>query len=181
MTEDPVKLYVIVMCILLCVLGYVAVSSYADADALEQALLRAPQEATQFKELATDVQALIDQLDKSELERGKRTLIDNVARRMGIVHSDFDQSDGRIGRGIKGKEERYKYSFGSGRTSPPLTRDRIAQFCQAVERDSRGILKTIEVRINRVTGQGVDDPGTEGRVTGDTYKGYVVFGLRVVE
>lgn len=181
MTEDPVKLYVIVMCILLCVLGYVAVSSYADAQAYEEALLRAPQEAKQMKELSTEVQALIDQLDKSDLERGKRTLIDNVARRLNIVHSDFDQSDGRIGRGIKGKEERYKYSFGSGRTSPPLTRDRIAQFCQAVERDSRGILKTIEVRINRVTGQGVDDPGKAEIVTGDAYKGYVVFGLRVVD
>jgi len=181
MTEDPVKLYVIVMGILLCVLAYVAVDSYRQANEYERALLRAPTEAKQMKELATEVQALVDQLDKSDMQRGKRTLIDNVARRMGIVHSDFDQSQARIGRGIKGREERYKFSFGSGRSSTPLTRDRVAQFCQAVERQSRGILKTIEVRLSRVTGKGVDDPGKAEIVTGDTYKGYVVFGLRVVD
>ena len=41
MTEDPVKLYVVVMTILLAVLGFVAYTSYQEAEAYEAAADRA--------------------------------------------------------------------------------------------------------------------------------------------
>ena len=61
MTEDPVKLYVIVMAILLCVLGYVAWDSYQQAYAFEAAIDRAPREAEQMQDLVAEVKALVKQ------------------------------------------------------------------------------------------------------------------------
>ena len=50
-----------------------------------------------------------------------------------------------------------------------------------MERDSSGIVKTIEIKLNRATGEGSPDPGKEDRVIGERYKGTIIFGLRVVE
>lgn len=183
MTEDPVKLYVIVMAILLCVLSYVAIDSWKQANAFEAAIDRAPKEAEQMRQLAADVKALVEQLSKSGLkDGGERVLVERVQRSMGIVHSGFDTDPAPIGRGVKGREKRVKIDFGGGRTSPALSRQTVVKFCEAVERDSSGIVKTIEIRLNRASGEGVPDPGKEdGKVTGDKYKGTIVFGLRVVE
>ena len=165
MTEDPVKLYVIVMAILLCVLSYVAYDSWKQASAFEAALDRAPDEAEQMRQLASDVKALVERVQKS----------------MGIISSRFDTGPAPIGRGVKGEEKRVTIDFGGGRTSPALSRQQVVKFCEAVERDSSGIVKTIEIRLNRATGEGLPDPGKEdGKVTADKYKGTIVFGLRVV-
>ncbi len=182
MTEDPVKLYVIVMAILLCVLSYVAYSSYQEARAYEAALERAPEEAEQMRQLASDVKALVDQLARSGLkDGGERVLVERVEKSMGIVRSGFDTDPAPIGRGVKGKEKRVKIDFGGGRASPPLSRQQLVKFCEAVERDSSGIVKTIEIKLNRATGEGMQEPGKEEKVTGDKYKATIVFGLRVVE
>jgi hypothetical protein len=181
MTEDPVKLYVLVMAILLCVLSYVAWSSYRDAEAYEAAIARAPQEAKRLKQLASEVKGLVDQLGESKMREGERSLIDGVLKRKGIPYSAFDTDTPPIGRGIKGREKRFKVSFGSGKASPPLSREQIVLFCQAVEAESRGILKTIDLKLSRKSGDGAPEPGQDGAVTGDRYSGEVVFGLRVVE
>jgi hypothetical protein len=183
MTEDPVKLYVIVMAILLCVLSYVAYDSWKQASAFEAAIERAPKEAEQMRQLASDVKALVEQLAKSGLkDGGERVLVERVQKSMGIVHSGFDTDPAQIGRGVRGREKRVKIDFGGGRTSPALSRQQVVKFCEAVERDSSGIVKTIEIQLNRATGEGLPDPGKEdGKVTGDKYKGTIVFGLRVVE
>lgn len=182
MTEDPVKLYVIVMAILLCVLSYVAWDSYKQADAFAAALERAPREAEQMRQLASDVKALVDQLAKSGLrDGGERVLVERVEKSMGITHSAFDTDPAPIGRGIKGRERRVTVGFGGGRSSPPLSRQQVFKFCETVERDSSGIVKTIEIKLNRATGEGVPEPGKEEKVTLDKYKGTIIFGLRVVE
>ena len=182
MTEDPVKLYVVVMTILLGVLGFVAYTSYEEAQAYEAAVERAPSEARKLTELSNEVQQLCDQLRESKMRgAGPRTLVENTARRFEIQHSNLKASTERIGRGIKGKEKRVKFDFGSGRKSPPQTRKRIAQFCQAVERDSSGILRTVEIHIRRKTGQGLPAAGEAEKVVDDTYSGTIIFGTRVVE
>ena len=182
MTEDPVKLYVIVMAILLCVLSYVAYDSWKQASAFEAALDRAPDEAEQMRQLASDVKALVEQLAKSGLkDGGERVLVERVQKSMGIISSRFDTGPAPIGRGVKGEEKRVTIDFGGGRTSPALSRQQVVKFCEAVERDSSGIVKTIEIKLNRATGEGLPDPGKEdGKVTADKYKGTIVFGLRVV-
>jgi len=182
MTEDPVKLYVIVMAILLCVLSYVAWDSYQQAHAFEEALDRAPKEAEQMRHLASEVKALVDQLARTDLTKGsEKVLIERVERSLGISHSGFEPEIASIGRGIKGKEKRFIIDFGSGKSSPPLTRQRVKDFCEGVERASGGIVKTIELRLSRATGEGMLEPGKEERVVGEMYKGRVVFGLRVVD
>jgi len=184
MTEDPVKLYVVVMTILLCVLGFVAWSSYQEAAAYEDALQRAPKEAEELRELASEVQGLCNQLAKSKMGQqggGARTLIENTARNFGFVFTKLDPDDGRIGRGVKGVEKRFIFDFGSGRNSPPQTRDQIARFCQAIERDSRGILKTIEIKLGRKTGENLPNPGDEDKIVADAYGGTIVFGFRTVD
>ena len=67
MTEDPVKLYVVVMAILVGVLGFVANTSYKQASAFEQAIAEAPQEAEKFREISASVTGLINQLKRSKL------------------------------------------------------------------------------------------------------------------
>jgi len=182
MTEDPVKLYVIVMAILLCVLSYVAYDSWKSASAFEAALERAPQEAEQMRQLASDVKALVDQLAKSGLrDGGERVLVLRVQQNAGINPSRFDTGPAPIGRGIKGVERRVTIDFGGGKASAPQPRDKLFRFCEAVERDSSGIVKTIEIKLSRATGEGSPDPGKEDRVIGERYKGTIIFGLRVVE
>ncbi len=182
MTEDPVKLYVIVMAILLCVLSYVAYDSWKQAEAFEAALDRAPKEAEQMRLLASDVKALVEQLAKSGLrDGGERVLVERVQKGMNIVPSRFDTDPAPIGRGVKGKERRVTIDFGGGRTSRPLSRQEVYKFCETVERDSSGIVKTIELQLSRASGEGLPDPGKEEKVTLDKYKGTIIFGLRVVE
>jgi hypothetical protein len=86
-----------------------------------------------------------------------------------------------IGRGVRGVEKRFKFSYGGGRGSPTLRRDEVAKFCEAVERASGGIVKTIELQLRRATGEGQPDVGKTDKVTDDRYKADIVFGLRVVD
>jgi hypothetical protein len=183
MTEDPVKLYVIVMSILLCVLSYVAIDSWKQASAFEAALERAPEEAEKMRQLAADVKALVDQLARSGLrETGfERVLVERMEKKHEITHSGYGTDPAPIGRGIKGTEKRVKIDFGGGRASPPLTRDKIVRFCESVERESNGIVRTIEIRLSRATGDGMAAAGMSEQVSGERYKGTVIFGLRVVE
>jgi len=182
MTEDPVKLYVIVMAILLCVLAYVAYDSYQQAYAYEAAIDRAPREAEQMQTLVAEVKALVKQIAGTTLAQGgEKVLIERVERNLGISHSGFEPDTASIGPGIKGREKRYIIDFGGGRSSPPLPRSQVVKFCEGVERASSGIVKTIELRLSRATGENYPDPGKEERVLGDAYKGRIVFGLRVVD
>ena len=182
MTEDPVKLYVVVMAILLCVLGFVAWSSYEEANAFEEALARAPHEAELLKELASGVSAQCEQLGQSKLRKGHKTLILEAATIHGLTHTRFQQmKDERVGRGRKGKKKRFSYTFGTSRASKPATREQLARFCQAVERDSQGILKTLEIKLTRVTGPGQPSPGKQEKVVKDLYKGTILFGYQVIE
>lgn len=179
MTEDPVKLYVVVMSILLGVLAFVAYRSYDEAAAFEAAIERAPREAKALKEYASDVNSLCDQLSRSKLRQGETTLIEQAANRLGIDPSAVGpDSDRRLGR--RGKQQRWVFQFGSG-TSKPLTRQRIAQLCQTVELDSQQVLKTIEIELFRITGKDVPDPGREESVTNDVYRGRIIFGKNTVE
>ncbi|MHC4548338.1 MAG: hypothetical protein ACYTEZ_06125 [Planctomycetota bacterium] len=183
MTEDPVKFYVVVMTVLLCAAGYGAWLSYDKASAFETALERAPRESKQLKELASEVSALCKQLGQSKLGRGYSTLIQDAANRNGLRHSRVGQipRDEPVGTGRKGRRRRFNYVFGGTRASPPGTRDQIAKFCQAVERDSQGILKTLEIKLTRYSGPGEPPPGRQDKVIGDKYKGTVIFGFQFIE
>jgi hypothetical protein len=183
MTEDPVKLYVIVMAILLCVLSYVAIDSWKQATAFEAALERAPDEAEKMRLLAADVKALVDQLARSGLrETGfERVLVERMKKKHNIVHSGYSTDPAKIGRGIRGTEKRVKIDFGGNKNSPPLTRANIVNFCQSVEQESNGIVRTIEIKLTRATGDGAVAPGMADQVVGERYKGTLIFGLRVVE
>jgi len=183
MTEDPVKLYVVVMAILLCVLGWVAWTSYVEASAYEEAIARAPSEAKQLKDLASEVSAQCDQLQNSKLRKGHLTLILDAAKAHGFTQTTFKQEkDERVGRGRKGRKKRFRYSYGSNRSSRPATRQQIALFCQSVERDSQNILKTLEIRLTRFTGPGQPGPGKlDDVVKNDLYKGTILFGYQVIE
>jgi hypothetical protein len=182
MTEDPVKLYVIVMAILLCVLSYVAFDSYRQSAALDAAIARAPREAEQMKQLASEVKALVDQIQKSELrDGGEKVLIERVEKNSRLTRSGYEPDVVPLGRGIKGVERRFKFTYGSGRASPALRREEIVRFCEAVERASGGIVKTIELQLRRATGDGLPDVGKAEKVTDERYKAEIVFGLRVVD
>ena len=158
MTEDPVKLYVVVMAILLCVLGFVAWTSYKEAAAYEAALHRAPKEAETLKELASDVSGLCEQLKNSNLQRGYKTLILDAATNNGRKASRLgSMKDESVGRGRRGKKKRFNFVFGGSKMSPPGTRNQISRFCRQVEYDSQGILKTLEVKLSRYTG--ANEPG----------------------
>ena len=179
MTEDPVKLYVVVMAILLCVLAFVAYSSYQDAAAFEAAIERAPREAKVLKEYASEVNRLCDQLSRSKLRQGEVTLIEQAANRLGVASSSIGPAgEKRLGR--RGKQQRWHFNFGTG-ASKPLTRERLARLCQAVELDSHGVLKTLEIEMFRITGKDVPDPGKEDLVTTDVYRGSIIFGKNTVE
>jgi hypothetical protein len=183
MTEDPVKLYVIVMAILLCVLSYVALDSYKQAHALEAAIQRAPREAEEMRQLASEVNALVNQIAKSELKEAggqEKVLVERVEKNMRLTRSGYESDTIPIGRGVKGNERRFKFDYGTGRNSPPLDRQQIGRFCEAVERASGGIIKTIELGLRRATGEGLPEPGKVDKVTDDRYKATIVFGLRVV-
>jgi hypothetical protein len=182
MTEDPVKLYVVVMAILLCVLGFVAWTSYKEASAYEAALQRAPNESKTLKDLASDVSALCEQLSKSKLRRGYKTLILDAANNNRLKHSHSgSMKDESVGRGRRGKKKRFNYVFGGSKMSPPATRDQIARFCRQVENDSQNILKTLEIKLSRYTGANEPAAGQQEKVTDDRYKGTIIFGFQIIE
>ena len=182
MTEDPVKLYVVVMAILLCVLGFVAWTSYKEASAYEAALHRAPKEAETLKELASDVSALCEQLSKSKLRRGYKTLIIDAATNNNLKYSHSgSMKDESVGRGRRGKKKRFNFVFGGSKMSPPATRNQIARFCRQVEYDSQGILKTLEVKLSRYTGANEPAAGHQEKVIDDRYKGTIIFGFQIIE
>lgn len=180
MTEDPVKLYVVVMAILLCVLAFVAITSHNEAAAYERAIDRAKTYDKQMKEAAADVKALCGQLSGSRLTRGFTSLIEEAANDNGVKFSRLYEGKS-VRLGSRGKERRWVVKVTQSGASRPLTRETLARFCQAVERYSQGILKTIEIRLNRVTGPGVPAPGKEDKVVNDLYRGDLIFGLRVVD
>lgn len=180
MTEDPIKLYVVVMSILLAVLGVVTFATWQQTSALETALERVDSDAQRIREYSRDVQKLVDQLTRAQLSRGPRTLIENAARNLGIAFTKLSEDPSkRIG--TTGVEERYRFDFSGGRDSQALTRQQIAKFCQSVEMNSQGILKTIEIDITRSRSQGAGAAGTEERVLDDRWTGKIIFGLRKVE
>ncbi|MHC4730650.1 MAG: hypothetical protein ACYS6Z_08675, partial [Planctomycetota bacterium] len=182
MTEDPVKLYVVVMAILLCVLGFVAWTSYKEASAHEAALHRAPKEAETLKELASDVSALCEQLRNSKLlGRGYKTLILDAAtnNRLKSARSG-SMKDESVGRGRRGRKKRFNFVFGGNKMSPPATRDQISRFCRQVEKDSQGILKTLEIKLSRYTGAGEPAAGQQEKVIDDRYKGTIIFGFQII-
>jgi len=181
-TEDPVKLYVIVMGILLLVLSYVAYDSWAQASAYEAAINRAPRESEQMKQIASEVKALVDQIAKSELrDGGEKVLIERVEKTMNLSRARYTSDTVNLGRGVKGNERRFVYEYGQGKGSPPLRRGEVVRFCEAVERASGGIVRTIELNLRRASGEGEQDPGKTEKVTDDRYKAEIVFGLRVVD
>jgi hypothetical protein len=181
MTDDPIKLYVVVMSILLCVLGFVAYASYSQAAAYERALELAPVHAEQLRELAADVQMLCDQLKQSKLAKGYKTLIESAANYNSVSTSSISEESKAKRIGTKGKERRFRAEFRRGGQSRPLTREQVAKLCRTVELDSRNILKTIEITLRRHSGAGGIPPGREDEVMADTYTGNVIFGLRVVK
>jgi len=181
MTEDPIKLYVVVMSILLCVLGVVAYLSWQQASAFEEAIDRAPHEAEMIKEYASEVKSLCDQLSGQKLRQGYKTLIEQAANYNGVRASKLGQeTKDKPVPGGKGVERRFYVDVHRSGTSQPMTRDQVARFCSTVERDSRGILKTIEIDLTRHTGADGIPAGREEIVDGDTYTGKMVFGLRIV-
>jgi hypothetical protein len=182
MTEDPVKLYVVVMAILVCVLGWVAHSSYEKAAAFEAAIAAAPAQAKEMKAYAQEVGTLCEQLSGSKVVLGGNflTLIEEAAEYNRVRQGADLREDNDKRIGAKGVERRFKFGIP---TAGPVKRETVARFCQQVERDSRNILKTIEISLRRHTGGGGGVPAGENveGIVDDTYTGTIIFGLRVVK
>jgi len=179
-TDDPVKLYVVVMAILLCVLGVVAYTSYNQAAAYEIALERAPRHAADLRDLAGNVQMLCNQLKRSKLSQGYLTLIESAVNYNRLTAASIGEESREKRIGARGKERRFRVEFRRTSPSRPLTREELAKFCRTVELDSQNILKTIEIHLSRHAGAGGIAAGKEDEVVGDTYTGTIIFGLRVV-
>ena len=181
MTEDPVKLFVVVMAILLCVLGFVAYKTYDQASGFERAVQSAPRDAKMLREHAAEVQMLCNKLKRAGVSKGYRTLIATAARLNSVKLSSFTgPKEKKISR--RGVEKRFTAKISRGGGSRAITRDQIARFCKTVETDTRGILKTIQINMQRVVGKGGKGKvGTEDVVQDDLYTVEVVFGLRVVK
>ncbi len=180
MTDDPVKLFVVVMAILLCVLGFVAYKSYDQAAAFEKAVQSAPRDAEMLREHAGEVQMLCNQLKRAGVSQGYRTLIEQAAL-FNSIKLSFLTGPKQTKISARGVEKRFTVKINRGGGARPITRDQIAKFCRTVERDSRGILKTIEIVMRRAVGKGGKGKvGTEDEVIDDVYTVEVVFGLRVV-
>jgi len=183
MTEDPVKLYVVVMAILVGVLGWVAKTSYDQAHAYEMAIESAPRDAKKFRESATRVTTLVNQLSASKLKNLDHiTLVENAARaHLGGKPAVTNERPQRIPP--KGKELRWKVAVtrSSRGGTKPVTRNQIASFCRQVELDSRGILKVIEISMNRTQSEGSPPVGAPSEIRDDRYTTTVVVGMRVVD
>ena len=174
MSDDPVKLYVVLMTILLAILVFVAVTSYNQAQAYESALELAPEQAQTIRTLSLEVTQLTSQLKSSDL-RDKRpaAVISERARRYGIEPERVGEA-GRV-TPISGRVKERRFYIKISRKKP-VSRKKIADFASAVEDATRGILKTIEINISRV-GPG----GKSGTITDDLYYGEVNFGFRFAE
>jgi hypothetical protein len=179
MTEDPVKLYVVVMAILLLVLAFVAYTSYSEAAAFEHSIEMAPGQAKRLKEYAAEVQALCNQLGTKRWKKGELSLIEEASKDNRLPYAKLGPL--RIERKRTYKERRFPFEFrrsGRGRT---FTREEIARLCRTVESYSQNILRTIEVQLYRVSEPGSPAPGKEDKVVGDLYRGKLIFGMRVVD
>ena len=180
MTEDPIKLYVVVMSILLCVLAVVTYATWQQAKDFEEAVERVERQREEFKDYAKDVSTLCETLKRSKLRLGYKTLIQQ-ARDFNRIKSSKLGEDPREPRiGVNGKEKRFRVEF-RGSKADALTREKVASFCRTVENDSRGILKTIEIELSRASNHGDGRAGSKEIVRDDRYTGEVIFGLRYVE
>ena len=174
MSDDPVKLYVVLMTILLAILVFVAVTSYNQAQAYQRALETAPGQARTIRELSREVTQLTTQLKSSDLRDKRPTaVISERARQYGIEPERMGEASRPTPVSGNVKERRYYIKISRKK---PVSREKIAQFASAVERYTNGILKTIEINISRV-GPG----GKSGTVTDDLYYGEVNFGFRYTE
>jgi hypothetical protein len=179
MTDDPIKLFVVVMAILLAVLGFVSYSAYTQAAAYEKAIESATRLDKELKKEAAEVQALCDRIKGTKINQGYRTLISQAAKYNSIKPTGLSSRSEK--RGVKGVEKRYKVEIGRSASGGGLTREQIAKFCRTVERDSRGILKTIEIMMTRVSGKGgADKAGRREEVVNERYTVTIIFGLRVL-
>ncbi|MFQ5844290.1 MAG: hypothetical protein ACE5JG_04800 [Planctomycetota bacterium] len=174
MSNDPVKLYVALMTILLAILGFVAATSYQQAQAYADALELAPSHARKIRELGAEVAQMCTQLAASDL-RNKRpkAVVESKAKQFGIVSQRLGETP-RPQR-IAGKIKERRYYIEIGRKNP-IPRETFARFCSQVERSTNGILKTIEVRLDRIGSGGKSD-----EVTDDVYHGKAIFGFRFSE
>jgi len=180
MTEDPVKLYVVVMSILLCVLGGVAWTSHKEAQAYVTAIENADTQARRLREYAAQVNGLCDQLQQSKLGLGEQTLIARAATDAGLkTTNNAEINPKRFGR--SGRTRRFKAEFSTSRGNQGITRSQLADFCRRVERYSQGALTTLEIEMNRLTGRGQSKLGEQDRVVDERYRGYVIFGMREIE
>lgn len=182
MSDDPVKLFVVVMGVLLLVLGFVALRSYDQAADYERAVQQADADAKRLRQYAAEVSGLCDQLKAGITNQGGYlTAIERAARFNNITLSQYNAvRDQPIG--ARGKERRFRVQVTRSRQSAPITREQIAKFCQTVERNTRGILKTIELTMRRATGKGGSGKaGTEDEVLNDVYTVTIIFGLRVIK
>jgi hypothetical protein len=185
MTEDPVKLYVVVMAILVAVLGWVAHTSYDQATAFAQAIEDAPRDAKKFRELSGSVQGLVNQLKRSKLAGMDHiTLVENAATTHLRGKRRINREPPRRLKGQSGKELRWKVEIsrsGRGAGGGPVSRNNVARFCRQVELDSRGILKVIEIELRRYHGEGGTKAGAKQEIRDDLYTGQIVVGMRVVD
>ena len=183
MTEDPVKLYVVVMALLVGVLGFVAHTSYDKAHNYELAIEAADNDAKRFRRYATGVTTLVNQLSASKLKNLDHiTLVENAAKaHLGGKPTVKSERPTRIPP--KGKELRWQVSVtrsARGGTRP-VTRAQVARFCRQVELDSRGILKVIEIRLSRTQSEGSPPVGAPTEIRDDRYTATIVVGMRVVD
>ena len=179
MTDDPIKLFVVVMAILLCVLGFVSYMSYGQAAAFEKAIAEAPRDAEKLKEHAAEVDMFCKQLKSSKLGRGHRTLIAQALQYNNIKESSL-RGPKLEKIGVRGVTKRFTVEISRGSGVQPLTRDQVAKFCRTVEQDSRGILKTLEITMRRSSSKGSSKPGSQDQVINERYTVVVVFGLRTI-
>jgi len=178
--NDPVKLYVGVMAILLCVIGVVAYSSYQRAEAYDKAILAAPSDAAKIRDYGADVIALCRQLETSKI-KGKRpiALVEEMLQLNQMERFNRKEEPVRPVRGTNAKEARIKVEINR---QTPLRRHQIAKLCRDVELSSNGILKTFELSLRRYAGAGSEGAGKRDEaVADDSYVGEIYFGYRFVE
>jgi hypothetical protein len=184
MTDDPVKLYVLVMAILIGVVGYIANTSYKQATAFEQAITDSPTDAKRFRERAASVTGLIRQLKQSKLaDMDHITLVETAAQAHLRGKRRLSKETPKKIPNQKGKELRWKVDISRSSTGGggPVSRNEVARFCRQVELDSRGILKVIEIELRRYTGQSGNKIGSDVEIRDDKYAGHVIVGMRVVD
>ena len=184
MTDDPVKLYVLVMAILIGVVGYIANTSYKQATAFEQAISDAPADAKNFRKRAANVTGLIRQLKQSKLANMDHiTLVEQAAQSHLRGKRRLSKETPKKIPNQRGKELRWKVdiSRSSSGGGGPVSRNEVARFCRQVELDSRGILKVIEIELRRYTGQDGAKIGADVEIRDDRYAGHVIVGMRVVD